>query len=227
MSRATVLFLLLSTFFCGVCANLITTQVAPESDGIGDAVTTRAYSETEERNSTDSEDTTTTTTTIPTPNAATIATTTTTTTSINNNNADDDDGEDIEGTKNKDKNEPVVIGGAVGGGVLAVIVIAVIVVVVWRKKCVPTYAKPTRRSQVIDTNIYTGLVNQDELSNYQASEARQNESTFTQQEPDQDTADYVNVAASSFRERQPSVQSEYITLDDSRSVEMRDYVNVA
>ncbi|XP_070202306.1 uncharacterized protein [Littorina saxatilis] len=101
---------------------------------------------------------------------------------VSTTNDDDDDGLSI----------PVIAGGAGGG--LFVIIAVVIAIVVWKKRCDPTYARPTRRSQVIDTTIYTELDPQQQDSIEQAPEEDVYEDTTGQQPTGHGTVEYVNTA---------------------------------
>ncbi|XP_070201100.1 uncharacterized protein [Littorina saxatilis] len=95
-------------------------------------------------------------------------------------------------TTNDDDDLPIpVIAGGAGGGLL-VIVAVVIAIVVWKKRCDPTYARPTRRSQVIDTNIYTELDPQQQDSIEQEEDVY--EDTTGQQPAGHGTVEYVNTA---------------------------------
>ncbi|XP_070202305.1 uncharacterized protein [Littorina saxatilis] len=129
--------------------------------------------------------TTTSTTATKTPSSTAKPPTSTATrdTRATNDDDDDDDGLPI----------PVIAGGA--GGALLVIIAVVIAIVVWKNRCEPTYTRPTRRSQVIDTNIYTELDDpQQQDSIEQAPEEDVYEDTTGQQPAGHGTVEYVNTA---------------------------------
>ncbi|XP_070201097.1 uncharacterized protein [Littorina saxatilis] len=104
-----------------------------------------------------------------------------------NTNNDDDDNDD-------ESNHTLVISGVVAAAVFAVTIAVVTAIVVWKKICVPTYARPTRRSQVINSNIYSELDLQQENSIYEAPEEHDYENTTGQQPAGPDTVEYVNTA---------------------------------